>query len=148
MRYGKFQLAWPLWEKARYHTSFWEVPGIPLWTGEEPLEGKRILVFKEGGYGDTIMFLRWMAELQDRGAETALHVWDKQAGLFVGHPWVNRVLTDEEPIDPKQFDYCASIMSLPALLDCKADAIPCAERYIMAHPDDIRTHALQGSPRR
>jgi tetratricopeptide (TPR) repeat protein len=137
LRYGKFEEAWPLWEQARYHTSFWEMPGLALWTGEEPLEGKKILIFMEGGYGDSIMFLRWMAELKDRGAITFLSAFEKQARLFVGHPWVDHVLTDKDYLDPEKFDYSASIMSLPALLRCKADAIPAATRYIMAHPDEV-----------
>jgi hypothetical protein len=93
---------------------------------------------REGGFGDSILFLRWMAELQDRGANTSFYTQENEAGIFVGHPWINHVLTDEESVNPKNFDFCASILSLPALLNCKADAIPAAERYIMARPDDVR----------
>ena len=137
MRYGKFEEAWPLWEAARYHKYFWEIPGIPLWNGKESLEGKKLLVTKEGGYGDAILFLRWIAELQDRGAETFLQTTDEQAGLFVGHPWINHVVTEEEPINPKNYDFSISMLSLPALLNCKADAIPAAERYIVARPEKV-----------
>lgn len=139
LRYGKFELAWPLWEQARYHTSFWEVPGIPLWTGAEPLEGKKILVFMEGGYGDAIFFLRWLPELQDRGAEVTLQAFEKQVGIFQGHPWLNAAIPDNLGISSgNEFDFCVSIMSVPALIGSKATAIPAAERYIIAHPDNIR----------
>jgi hypothetical protein len=140
LRYGKFEMAWPLWEQARYRTSFWELPGVKLWTGEESLEGKKILVFMEGGYGDAILFLRWCAELQDRGAFVYLQAFKEQAELFVGHPWVHCVLTSDEPVNAQNFDYCASIMSLPALLKCTADKIPAADRYIMPHPDNVRAY--------
>ena len=138
MRYGKFEAAWPLWEQARNHIAALREFRIPIWDGTQSLEGKRIVVIREGGFGDSILFLRWMAELQDRGANTSFYTQENEAGIFVGHPWINHVLTDEESVSPKNFDFCASILSLPALLNCKADAIPSAERYIMARPDDVR----------
>jgi len=138
MRYGKFEPAWPLWEQARYNSVCAMKPrGLPLWTGQESLAGKKILVMKEGGFGDSIFFLRWLPDLQDRGAQVSFYAWHQQAPIFVGHPWMSSILTDEEPINPKNFDFCVSLMSLPALLKCSADKIPAAPRYIMANPEQV-----------
>jgi len=140
MREGKLELAWPLWEQARFRKSFFPMPGIPLWTGEEDLHGKKILVMYEGGYGDAIFFLRWFPELQDRGAEVYFQVPDEQGGIFQGHTWLHRVVPASAPIHPKDFDFCVSNMSLPALVGCKPEAIPMADKYILAHPRDIETY--------
>ena len=35
----------------------------PLWIGEEPLQGKTILLHAEQGLGDTIQFVRYVAPL-------------------------------------------------------------------------------------
>jgi hypothetical protein len=137
MREGKIETAWPLWEQARFQTSFFPVPGIKQWTGVEDLKGKKVIVTKEGGYGDSIFYLRWCSFLMDMGAEVYFHVWDKQMGIFKGHPWITDVIPNSSPIAPKEFDYCVSIMSLPALLGCKAEEIPCANHYIEARPSDI-----------
>lgn len=137
MREGKFESAWPLWEEARFQKSFFPVPGIKQWTGAEDINGKKILVTKEGGYGDSILFLRWCSFLMDRGARVYFQVWDKQAGIFQGHPWITEVIPTSVAINPKDFDYCVSIMSLPSLLAQKPDEIPCAEHYIEGRPADI-----------
>jgi hypothetical protein len=141
MREGKIHLAWPLWEEARYRSTFTEFPGIRLWTGEEDLKGKRLLVMREGGFGDSIMFLRWFPELIDRGATVYFQCWDEQTELFKGNPWVPFVIPQAQAIAPSDFHYCVSLLSLPALLNCQPDAIPCAEHYIEANPKHIESMA-------
>ena len=54
----KGEMAWP-----RRHTR------IPSWLGEQPVEGKRILVWWEQGFGDTIQFCRYAPMLARSGAE-------------------------------------------------------------------------------
>jgi hypothetical protein len=45
--------------------------GIPIWSGED-LRGKRLLLWHEHGYGDSIMLLRYVPVLQRMGAEIVL----------------------------------------------------------------------------
>lgn len=45
----------------------WDL-GIPEWTGVEPLEGKRVLIHQDQGFGDTFHFCRFARELAERGA--------------------------------------------------------------------------------
>lgn len=83
---GRYGEAWPLWE-ARRELPELEVPrpelelAIPEWTGE-PLVGKRLLVFGEQGFGDKIMFARYLAPLQAMGAEP----------IFVCPPALHRLI--------------------------------------------------------
>lgn len=141
MREGKIHLAWPLWEEARYRSTFAEFPGIRLWTGEEDLKDKRVLVMREGGFGDSIMFLRWFPDLTGRGATVYFQCWEELVELLHGNPWVPFVIPQSQAIAGRDFDYCVSLLSLPALLNCQPDAIPCAEHYIEANPKHIQSFA-------
>jgi hypothetical protein len=138
MRYGKLDMAWPIWEAAREGIYHWPIEGLRPWDGEQDLQGKKILVVTEGGYGDSIFFLRWFPELQDRGAEVSFYTSKELAPILVGHPWISRILTNESVLNPQDFDYSVSLMSLPAVLKCTADKIPAAPKYIMAHPDKVQ----------
>src|SRR5262245_208431 len=52
------------------------IAGVKLWQGEK-LEGKRLLALHAHGFGDTIMALRYVAELRDRGVDVVSMVPDE-----------------------------------------------------------------------
>jgi hypothetical protein len=123
LRRGDWEHAWPLWELGRFNNSWQPIPKIPVWSGED-LKGKKILVMQEGGYGDTFLFMRFLPELQDRGATVSLVVWDKQAVYLEGHPWINEVLPLSKPFDARKFDYQIAMMSIPSWLHLDPKKIP------------------------
>lgn len=45
---------------------------IPLWLGQVPLEGQRLLVHCEQGLGDTLQFCRYLPQLVQRGAQVVV----------------------------------------------------------------------------
>jgi len=102
------------------------LPGIPIWQGEDNLAGKRILVNRDGGFGDGIMFARWLPELSRRGAfGVGYRVWDSMA------PLLNQALGNRPdivafaetlgfPHPDAKFDLQCALMSLPALLGMKS----------------------------
>jgi len=75
---GDFDAGWPLYEWR------WRRPGGPdapfggfagtAWTGAEPLQGRRIRVAHEQGYGDSLMAARYVPMLAARGAKVELAV--------------------------------------------------------------------------
>src|SRR5689334_18726755 len=92
LRLGKWDSdTWRLWEFGRSAYN-WMYPKIPRWTGKENIAGKRLLVCREGGFGDAIMYLRWCADLQRMGASVHFWVWDRLVPLLAGHPWITRIL--------------------------------------------------------
>lgn len=114
LRFGNYQEGWPLWEFGRYQRSYF-LPEIPLWA-RQPLSGKRIVVLKEGGYGDMFLFMRYFYRLKRMGAHVTAYVWNRLESLMTGHPWVDNVVTQSEGLGVN-YDYCVPLMSLPAVLD-------------------------------
>jgi hypothetical protein len=65
----EYAAAWPLYE-ARREEAGAVVPAanFPEWAGES-LAGRRVVVVPEQGFGDQLMFARYLRELEARGAE-------------------------------------------------------------------------------
>src|SRR5262249_48929162 len=78
---GGFEGGWAGREAAR-----WLGPGLvegypklsrPIWQGDEPIDGKTILVCPDEGLGDVIQFVRYIPMLAARGARVILVVQDE-----------------------------------------------------------------------
>jgi hypothetical protein len=91
---------------------------IPPWGGE-PIEGRRLLLFHELGYGDTLMLLRFVPYVRDLGAEItllmppALHRIAKQFDVPV-----------VEHVPDKRFDYACPMFSLMRIFGVAFDDVP------------------------
>lgn len=101
----------------------------PDWEGE-PLDGKRLLVRAEQGFGDTIMLARFLPDLAARAARVTLAcpptLFPLFAGLGVGlHPL-------DQP--PPEADCAIDQMSLPHRLGLTAPIIPRSKGYLAADP--------------
>lgn len=110
MRLQRFDEGFPHWDYGRFMQAWQPIPGIGIWNGADP-KGKRILVIREGGYGDGIMFARWIPKLIEAGAEVGYFVWDSL------HPLLGnlgcRLIGEKDPIDTTEWDFCCSLLSLP-----------------------------------
>ena len=94
------------------------------------LEAKRILLHGEQGIGDTLFFLRFAAEMRDRGAALALACTARLAPLLADQIAINQ---------PTSFDLQIPVGDLPALL--RTDSTP---RAIALRPSDSeRTQARE-----
>jgi hypothetical protein len=114
MRVERFREAWPLWDAGRLGAS-WMPPaeGFPVWDGTQDPSGKRILVIREGGYGDEFMFARWFPRLRNLGAQVMFGSLPETSSLFAEHP----ALYSCVPLEDVDFDglhYCVPLMGLPS----------------------------------
>ncbi len=111
----------------------------PLWTGREPLAGKRILVFSEQGLGDTLQFCRYLPLLAGLGATVLFEVQPPLAGLLATIEGASTVIARGEPVPP--FDTKCALMSLPLAFKTNLDTIPSGRKYL--HADTATVAAWQ-----
>jgi tetratricopeptide (TPR) repeat protein len=111
------------------------LPGLP-WQGEN-LEGRRIHVHSEQGFGDVIQFARYVPMLRERGAEVSLLVQPQLARL-VAHsmPWATMV-TEREPAGLPPEYHCA-LLTLPRIFGTRFETIPLQCPYLHAPDESAR----------
>ncbi|WP_208852264.1 tetratricopeptide repeat protein [Roseomonas genomospecies 6] len=105
----------------------------PPWTGE-PLEGRRILLHAEQGFGDTIQFARYAPLVARAGGRVILDV----------HPLQHRLLRSLGPDiqvlvrgpAPAPHDVHCPLMSLPRAFGTDLASIPAPPSYLSAEPDE------------
>lgn len=68
----------------------------PRFTGSEDIEGKTVLLYGEGGYGDEIMNVRFAKHLQQKGARVVVACNQGLTSLFKRVEGVNEVVTLQE----------------------------------------------------
>jgi len=116
LRKRDFARGWALYEN-RYPFIFpltTPPENCPRWQGE-PLQGKRILILNEQGFGDIIFASGYFAELKIRGADVLLESPPELLSLMQNHPQVNKASLMSSPLPDA--DYFLPAMSLPGLLE-------------------------------
>ncbi len=91
-----------------------------LYKGQE-LDGERVLIHAEQGFGDSIMVARYLFDLKEKGANVILYIRDELVSLFKDLDYVDEVHGRNDEI-PKS-DFQLSMMSLPLLFDAKLENI-------------------------
>jgi hypothetical protein len=115
LRMRRFSDAW----KLSYAHADWQwVRRIwPEWDGTSSLKGKRLLVLSGGGYGDNILFLRWMPRLKALGAHVTFMCPPSMHSLLEGTLGIDRLIAGsiaglEGMLLPPDYDYFTCILTL------------------------------------
>jgi tetratricopeptide (TPR) repeat protein len=107
---GDYTTGWPLYEaRLELPNALRMRPACPFWRGEN-LQGKRLLLIAEQGFGDTIQFCRYGRLLAEKGA-TLIWLMPKPLQSLLGGNLPGLVLPEGDPIPAA--DYWLPIMSLP-----------------------------------
>lgn len=104
---------------------------VPHWTGQD-LTGKTILLYPEQGYGDVIMFSRFVDVLANKGARVLLQAQPEMVGLMKNVQGVSQALGSGEPLPP--FDFHQSLLTIPSVIGLRTDTIPATVPYIHVEP--------------
>jgi tetratricopeptide (TPR) repeat protein len=140
---GEFEQGWREYEW-RWHWDRFPEPRrllpVPLWR-DEPLTGKRILVWAEQGFGDGMQFVALINRLRGEGAEIFLEAPNPLVRLFrQSFPGIHVIPRPDSPhalsIDTA-LDYVVPLMSLPDRLALKLDDLPLGVGYLKADPADV-----------
>ena len=126
-----YEIRW----KLLYRNIIWN-KGIAEWQGE-PIRGKRLLVHHEQGFGDSLMLVRFVNSLQEKGAEITLAVPEELRQLFEDNfPLANVITLEEEEIDSAgPYDFHSPLLSVMRWLGIKSPKEISGEPYLAAVPD-------------
>jgi tetratricopeptide (TPR) repeat protein len=119
LRHGRYEEGWREYEwRMLVEDLRWQYRGseVPRWMGEpgEPVAGKRILVYAEQGFGDTLQFARYARLLAELGATVILEVHSALRRWCAALPGVAECAAQGGELP--EFDMAAPMMSLPYLL--------------------------------
>jgi tetratricopeptide (TPR) repeat protein len=135
LKRGDYQQGWAEYAR-RWRANDYEaiaVEGVPEWRGE-PIDGKRILLVREQGFGDQFQFLRYARVLAERGAIVDVCVRAPLLDIAQRVPGVRRAWTGTPGGD---YDFWISLMSVPSVIGTEVHTIPAAVPYLFADPAKI-----------
>jgi tetratricopeptide (TPR) repeat protein len=99
----------------------------PLWDGS-PLNGKRILLHAEQGFGDTIQFIRYFDWVRKQGGRIVLACQPEMYDLMKVQGGCEQILTMDQPLP--QFDVHCPLLTLPKIWGTTLENIPAEVPYL------------------
>ncbi len=96
--------------------------GVPRWTGTADIKGKRLLLYAEQGFGDTIQFARYASLAAARGAHVILEVQPGLKRLCEGMPGADQLVARGEKLPA--FDFECPLLSAPLAFATDLASIP------------------------
>lgn len=139
---GDFERGWAGYELRRHAAGFQTAAtGFPRWDGS-PLEGRSLLVAREQGLGDEIMFASMLPEILAQARHCTLECDPRLVPVFRrSFPSASIVGTEAGglPRDfaPASIDIAIEAGSLPAFLRRRAQDFPAHHGYLRADPQHV-----------
>lgn len=99
----------------------------PRWDGSA-LQGRRILIYAEQGFGDSVQFVRLFPVLRKQGAYVVFECPKPLLNLIRDSGLADEVIASGEPLP--EADTFASLLDLPALLNLTLDTLPARQSYL------------------
>lgn len=143
---GNFEEGWKLFE-LRWRSGQLPPRGLPCpdWNGED-LNGKRLLLYGEQGFGDTVHFVRYATEIKQcyPDCHLTIEVRLPLARLLRTVPGIDELVVYGDPIKPQ--DYGCAMISAARCMGTTFDTIPAQIPYISVEPHYVEKwrHRLNG----
>jgi Flp pilus assembly protein TadD len=129
---GNFEPGWS------YYESRWAAQNLPkknfaqsAWDGS-PLNGRRLLLYAEQGFGDSIQFIRYARLAAERGGTVIVECPANLRELLQGVQGVAEIVTVGDPLP--LFDVHLAMLSLPLVFRTTLENIPREVPYLFADP--------------
>ena len=138
---GDFERGWPE-NEWRFTDRYRPLKSIKSftqasWLGVESIQGKTILLHCEQGFGDTLQFCRFAADVAARGATVVLQVQRGLKEVLTGLAGVTHLIEEGEPLP--EFDFQCPLLSLPLALGYhKSAQLPPRDPYLQADPQRVK----------
>lgn len=127
LQQGQFAKGWGLYEQSRRRRYGSRYFSAPHWQGEA-LAGRRILLYWEYGFGDTLQFVRYIPCIAALAAKVDLWVQQPLVALLK-NTYPGLAVYSGAAVPPENYDYVCSLMSLPVILGTCLESIPPAVPY-------------------
>ena len=118
LQLGDFKNGWSnfesRWDGCGHLKGVYQMPPERAWRGE-PLVGKRLLLWSEQGFGDTLQFIRFAQDAAGKGATVYVLAPPELADILRTAPGVGTVLKQGGSLPA--YDLHCPLMSLPHFLD-------------------------------
>lgn len=111
--------------------------GVPRWNGSD-LAGGRLLVSREQGLGDFILFSRFFSALQARGAKVCVEVPALLRELYRGFDGIDEAIGEGRPGDLGSYAAYLPIASIPYVLRIGIDDVGVPIPYLRADAEKTR----------
>jgi tetratricopeptide (TPR) repeat protein len=138
LRVGDFEHGWKEYEwrlKLETSSTGRRQFAQPRWLGEQPIDGKTVLLYSEQGFGDTLQFARYVPLVAALGATVILEVQPALKGLLAGLDGVAVVLGQGEELP--RFDVHCPLMSLPLAFKTRLETVPAKTPYLFASEERV-----------
>ena len=112
------------------------------WSIKIDITNKNILVHFEQGFGDSIMFARFLDDLKKRCKSVSLIVQDSLIELFQDSKLGVEIYPERE-LSNINYDYWIPMMDLPIVCETQPDTIPKAEGYLKVPKAKINAYKKQ-----
>jgi FkbM family methyltransferase len=127
------------WDLARNPT---RKIALPRWDGS-PLNKRSIFLQDEQGFGDVLMFARFIPEVKYRGAgRVVLECQPELMRLLAMTPGVDEVVP--RGADPSKCDVTIPLLSLPGLFGTTLETLPAKAPYLRAPEPELPLPAADG----
>jgi tetratricopeptide (TPR) repeat protein len=114
------------------------------WLGGESLQGKRILLHAEQGFGDTIQFSRYVELVADLGATVILEAPRELCTLLASLRGVDEIVPRGTALP--SFDYHCPLMSLPLAFNTTLECVPAKVPYLRPELAKVREWSSRLGP--
>jgi hypothetical protein len=110
---------------------------LPRWNGES-FVGKKLLIYDEQGFGDTLQFVRYLPLVKSRGGRVIFETRHQLIGLFDNFPGVDELVERISYDKPaREADIYIPLLSLPGIFQTQLETIPKNTAYIYPNPDKV-----------
>src|SRR3989344_5660734 len=134
LRLGRFEEGWKEYEyrfKKEKPSDSRVFKGLK-WDGSL-LEGKRILVISEQGFGDNINFIRYAPLIKNKDSYVILECKKELMRLFKDFPGIDEFIEKKkDTVLNVDFDFYIHLMSLPEIFGTNLSNIPSKSPYLFA----------------
>ena len=114
-----------------------ELKNRPRWLGQD-LKSASLLVWTEQGLGDSLMMMRYLPRIKNRGAgRLIVYCEPALVRIMQSLTGVDEVYCGARPPPPEEYQFHCPTMSLPLLFETRLETIPTDVPYVKV-PGDVR----------